>query len=79
MTASTRNQRLIRGFVIGALTIGTLGFTAPLAAAEPISSVHDAVAKAPAARTAPQPAPRPAPQPKPAEENTAQPDAENSG
>ncbi len=61
MTASTRNHHLIRGFVVGALAIGALGLTAPLAAAEPISSVHDAVAKAPEERTAPRPAPKPEP------------------
>ena len=73
MTTSTRNHGLMRGFVVGALAIGALGFTAPMAAAEPISSVHDPVVRAPAARSAPAPAPRP----QPADEATAKPEAEN--
>jgi hypothetical protein len=74
MTASPRDHRLVRGFIVSALAIGALGLTAPLAAAEPISSVHDAVVRAPAARSAPAPARRP----KPADEATAKPDAENT-
>jgi hypothetical protein len=71
MTASTRNRHLVRGFVVGALAIGALGLTAPLAAAETASPADHAVVKAPAERKAP----RPAPQPKPATDKTeAKPD-----
>ena len=78
MTASVRHHRLVRRLAVAALAIGTLGLTAPLAAAESFSSATgsapDAV-HAPAKRSAPAAAPKPAK--KPADEATARPDVEN--